>query len=77
MAACWEGHTDTAKVLVENRAVVDLLNKVILLAKLAVKCSYLLHCVGGSLITSYSQSIRRNVGRKVPDTTWSSSQPTH
>ena len=32
MAACWQGHTDTAKVLVENGSVVDLPNKVKLFA---------------------------------------------
>ena len=29
MVACWNSHISTAKMLVENGAVVDLLNKVI------------------------------------------------
>ena len=29
MAACWNNHISTAKILVENGAVIDLLNKVI------------------------------------------------
>ena len=29
MAACWKGHISTAEILVENGAIVDLLNKVI------------------------------------------------
>ena len=29
MSACWNNHVSTAKILVENGAVIDLLNKVI------------------------------------------------